>query len=185
MARSKKSDRNLLDPEVRSLADLPRAEKTDLANAFIRATAAKNGALLDAKISKKSKTKGKGKRFSKKDLERKISQTVTSMDKDRLERALKFTNKLDGKIAKSVSRAKYVQKARKAGWDSTNESIKRELRGEELQPKKKLENQDDMMMDDDDDDDNELEVMEDETEEPRSTKKQTNLFDLLDPDVEN
>ncbi|MCQ5086587.1 Alb1 domain-containing protein, partial [Cutibacterium acnes] len=33
----------------------------------------------------------------------------------------------DDKIAKSISRAKYIQNTRKAGWDSTNETIKKEL----------------------------------------------------------
>ena len=47
--------------------------------------------------------------------------------RDRLERALNINSRLDGKVQKAKSRAKYVQNARKAGWDVTNESIRRDL----------------------------------------------------------
>ncbi|CAI4037057.1 hypothetical protein SMKI_01G0120 [Saccharomyces mikatae IFO 1815] len=114
------------DPEVKDLSELPRAEKTDLTNILIR-TAAKNEALLEAKISKKANKSKRGKKINKKVLEDKLANSISSMDKDRLVKALNFTNRLDGKIAKSISRAKYIQNTRKAGWDSTNETIKKEL----------------------------------------------------------
>nr|CAI6380826.1 AEL_HP1_G0000090.mRNA.1.CDS.1 [Saccharomyces cerevisiae] len=115
-----------LEPEVKDLSELPRAEKTDLTNILIR-TAAKNEALLEAKISKKANKSKKGKKLNKKALEDKLANSISSMDRDRLVKALNFTNRLDGKIAKSISRAKYIQNTRKAGWDSTNETIKKEL----------------------------------------------------------
>lgn len=115
-----------LEPEVKDLSELSRAEKTDLTNILIR-TAAKNEALLEAKISKKANKSKRGKKLNKKALEDKLANSISSMDRDRLVKALNFTNRLDGKIAKSISRAKYIQNTRKAGWDSTNETIKKEL----------------------------------------------------------
>lgn len=106
--------------EAKVLADLPRPEKTDLTNILIRTTA-KNEALLEAKLQKKVKNK-----VGKKSIGKKSILSINSLDKDRVERALNITSRLDGKIAKSVSRAKYVQSARKAGWDTTNEFIKKE-----------------------------------------------------------
>lgn len=106
--------------EAKVLADLPRPEKTDLTSILIRTTA-KNEALLEAKLHKKDKNK-----VGKKSVAKKSALSITSLDRDRVERALNVTSRLDGKIAKSVSRAKYVQSARKAGWDSTNEFIKKE-----------------------------------------------------------
>ncbi|EGA59859.1 Ecm1p [Saccharomyces cerevisiae FostersB] len=67
----------------------------------------------------------RGKKLNKKALEDKLANSISSMDRDRLVKALNFTNRLDGKIAKSISRAKYIQNTRKAGWDSTNETIKK------------------------------------------------------------
>lgn len=114
---------DLTDLAPKELQNLPRAENTDLTNIMIR-TAAKNESLLEAKIRKKKDSKNK---VSKKDFEMKIAKSVKIMEKERLERALNITNRLDGKIAKSISRAKYVQSSRKAGWDSINASIKKEL----------------------------------------------------------
>lgn len=161
----------VLEPEVRQLAELPRAEKTDLTNVFIRTAAAKNSALLDAKILKKKKNKKNGKRLNKRDLENKLANSVNLIDKERLERALKFTNKLDGKIAKSVSRAKYVQSARKAGWESTNAAIKLELNGETTTKDKEMDIDDDI---------------EDDLENDESNKKpsMSNIFSLLPEEVD-
>lgn len=108
------------EPESKSLSQLPRAEKTDLTNILTR-TAAKNEALLEAKLHRKTKNK-----VGKKSLKGKLDSSVVTADKERFERALNIANRLDGKIARSVSRAKYVQNARKAGWDSTNQQIKKD-----------------------------------------------------------
>ncbi|CCD26377.1 Ecm1p NDAI_0H02030 [Naumovozyma dairenensis CBS 421] len=119
-----------LIPITKDLENITRAEDTNLTNILIR-TAAKNERLLEAKLKKKEqkKSNNNNNRINKKKaIEAKLSQaSITSMDKERLERALHFTNRLDGKIAKSISRAKFVQSTRKAGWESTNESIKRDL----------------------------------------------------------
>ncbi|CCF59799.1 hypothetical protein KAFR_0I00180 [Kazachstania africana CBS 2517] len=183
---SRNARQGLLDvpePEIRALENLPRAEKTDLTNILIR-TAAKNEALLDAKMSKKRSSKNGINKVSKKALEKKIASTVNSMDRERLERALNITNRLDGKVSKSVSRAKFVQTTRKAGWDSINESIKNELAllgGKKLDSKPKGETEDE-----------ETELLEELNELPSSSeegketasKTPVNLFSLLSADVE-
>lgn len=109
------------EPEAKALSELPRSEKTDLSNILIRTTA-KNEALLEAKINKKSK-----KRVDKKRSKEKAVKDLTHLDRSRVEKALNFSSRLDGKIAKSTSRAKYIQNIRKAGWDTTNELIRKDL----------------------------------------------------------
>lgn len=177
------------DPEVESLKDLPRAQKTDLSNIMIR-TAAKNEALLDAKIKKKRNDK---KKLGKKSLEEKLSKSVTHMDKERLTRALNISNKLDGKISKAIARAKYVQSSRKAGWDTTNEMIKRELQlfnGEfnnKNQGKKKVVNSEEVM-EEDDNENEEIEkpfIDEDSENEQNKKKVPTNIFSVLENEVED
>lgn len=177
------------DPEVESLKDLPRAQKTDLSNIMIR-TAAKNEALLDAKIRKKRNDK---KKLGKKSLEEKLSKSVTHMDKERLTRALNISNKLDGKISKAIARAKYVQSSRKAGWDTTNEMIKRELQlfnGEfnnKNQGKKKVVNSEEVM-EEDDNENEEIEkpfIDEDSENEQNKKKVPTNIFSVLENEVED
>lgn len=177
------------DPEVESLKDLPRAQKTDLSNIMIR-TAAKNEALLDAKIKKKRNDK---KKLGKKSLEEKLSKSVTHMDKERLTRALNISNKLDGKISKAIARAKYVQSSRKAGWDTTNEIIKRELQlfnGEfnnKNQGKKKVVNSEEVM-EEDDNENEEIEkpfIDEDSENEQNKKKVPTNIFSVLENEVED
>lgn len=176
------------DPKVESLKDLPRAQKTDLSNIMIR-TAAKNEALLDAKIKKKRNDK---KKIDKKNLEEKLSKSVTHMDKERLIRALNISNKLDGKISKAIARAKYVQSSRKAGWDTTNEIIKRELQlvsgghNNKNQKKKHTVNGEEVT------EDNEIEneeieepILEEDSESEQNKKKTpTNIFSLLENGVE-
>lgn len=112
---AKRRGENLLNKET--LSDLPIIYKTDLANALIR-TASKNEALLEAKLNKKRKNKKVNKI---------IKTEAVDIKKGKLEHALNITSKLTDKIEKSILRAKYVQSARKAGWESTNSSIKREL----------------------------------------------------------
>ena len=170
-----------LEPEVKDLSELPRAEKTDLTNILIR-TAAKNEALLEAKISKKANKSKRGKKLNKKALEDKLANSISSMDRDRLVKALNFTNRLDGKIAKSISRAKYIQNTRKAGWDSTNETIKKELAflngGLSVQAKSASEG-------DAEKEDEEIpEVFDSLAEDNTVQKTPTNRFGVLPDDVE-
>lgn len=170
------------EPVAKSLADLPRAQKTDLTNILVR-TAARNEALLNAKINKKRKEKGK---INKKALEQKLLESANLMEKDKIERALKVTNRLDGKIAKSISRARYVQSARKAGWESTNLSIRRELEvqtsisieqstGDEPAKSKKSDEMQDDVFETFGDVEGDDDLENNNKEEP----KQRNMFELL------
>ncbi|SCU79810.1 LAME_0B00452g1_1 [Lachancea meyersii CBS 8951] len=109
-----------LDTEAQTLAQLPRAQDLDVTNKLIR-TASKNEQLLEAKMRKKDKTSNKvGKKTIKK-------SALENLDSERVARALNISSRLDGKVEKAKTRAKYVQSARKAGWESTNESIRRDL----------------------------------------------------------
>ncbi|CAB4257036.1 similar to Saccharomyces cerevisiae YAL059W ECM1 Pre-ribosomal factor involved in 60S ribosomal protein subunit export [Maudiozyma barnettii] len=167
-----------IDTEVKSLENLPRAEKTDLSNILIR-TAAKNEALLDAKIQKKQDRKKFFKeKYTKKALENKLLAALNNEDKDRLEHALNITNRLDGKVSKSIARAKYVQNSRKANWDQTNKVIKRKLKGDSILDKTEMKkNDDDEELDD--------EPFDDDEEENRNKKTiPQNMFGLLSTDVE-
>ncbi|AAS52338.1 ADR419Cp [Eremothecium gossypii ATCC 10895] len=157
------------EPEARSLATLPRAEKTDITSTLIR-TAGKNEALLEAKMNKQ---RSKKQRVTKKS----SKEAAMSIDKERLERALNFTSRLDGKRQKSITRAKYVQSARKAGWDATNTMIRKELGDlKDLSPGQEGEDKDAM----------------EEEREPEEEPEQTldavteapNIFSSLADDVE-
>lgn len=163
--------------EVKDLENLPRAEKTDLANILIR-TAARNEALLDAKISKKKNSKNK---INKVSLKQRLSNATNSMDKDRLERALNISNRLDGKIAKSISRARYVQHSRKAGWDLINNTIKQELSS--TKEDEKLKNPD--TVDESKIQEEEIELELDYDKGSKTSDFKANMFALLENDVDN
>ncbi|SJM84331.1 related to Shuttling pre-60S factor ECM1 [Zygosaccharomyces bailii] len=167
------------EPEAKSLANLPRNTKTDLSNVITR-TAAKNEALLEAKIHKKGKKKVDKKKFKEHALDK-----LGNLDRNRVEKALNFSSRLDGKIAKSTSRAKYIQSIRKAGWDTTNELIKKEqaLLQSESYPKKREENRDGI---EGSGDEMETETPEDELVDPKpEQEKRINIFDMLPNDDEN
>lgn len=156
-----------------------------MSNILIR-TAAKNEALLEAKISKKANRSKRGKKINKKVLEDKLANSISLMDKDRLVKALNFTNRLDGKIAKSISRAKYVQNTRKAGWDSTNETIKRELALLSGGYSAKAKNTDEDDLNKTKDESEEIsDVFESSTESKRVEKESVNRFGVLPDDVED
>lgn len=103
------------EPEAKALETLPRAEKTDLTSVIIRATAKKNEDLLTSKMNKKERSKNK---VTKK------STPVTNINKERVERAINLSERLEGKISKSKQRAKMVQTTRKANWDVINSEVK-------------------------------------------------------------
>ncbi|GCF00017.1 60S ribosomal protein subunit export [Zygosaccharomyces mellis] len=171
------------EPEAKTLSELPRPEKTDLSNILIRTTA-KNEALLEAKINKKSK-----KKVDKKKSKEKAVKDLTHLDRNRMEKALNFGSRLDGKISKSTSRAKYIQNIRKAGWDTTNELIRKELaalQDDRKSSKSKARNDDDP--DEMKDEPNEGEGDEMETEDPAEELKpqesSANRFGVLPVDNE-
>ncbi|GAV52736.1 hypothetical protein ZYGR_0AI00180 [Zygosaccharomyces rouxii] len=173
------------EPEAKTLAELPRTEKTDLSNILIRTTA-KNEALLEAKINKKSR-----KKVDKKRAKEKAVKDLTHLDRSRMEKALNFSSRLDGKIAKSTSRAKYIQNIRKAGWDTTNELIRKELATLQEDPKSARskphgEDDPDAMKDEpseQEEDGDEMET-EDPAEELKPQENRTNMFGILPVDNE-
>lgn len=156
-------------PESKQLEEVPRAQRTDLANILTR-TAAKNEALLEARLQRKKKH-----RVGKKGLRSKLSETSVGSEKGRFQRALDVASRLDGKIARSISRAKYVQTARKSGWDSINEQIRKEtvLTSGESKDMKDVKDQEDAMIDD-----------EEEVTAPENGNQASNLFGVLTDDVE-
>lgn len=113
------------------------------------------------------------------------------MDKERLIRALNISNKLDGKISKAIARAKYVQSSRKAGWDTTNEIIKRELQlvsgGHNNKNQKKHTVNGEEVTEDNEIENEEIEepILEEDSESEQNKKKTpTNIFSLLENGVE-
>ncbi|EMG48325.1 ECM1 Shuttling pre-60S factor ECM1 [Candida maltosa Xu316] len=110
---SRAARRGLIDAEgsgeAKSLESLPR-ENSEVKKSIIRTTI-KNENLLTKKmeLSKVKKASSKKK---------------TSALKHKLERSSKVSGILATKIDQSIQRAKYVQNARKSGWDKTNQSIK-------------------------------------------------------------
>lgn len=158
------------EPEAQSLANLPRSDKTDFASSLIR-TANKNEQLLEAKLNKRKKYG-------------KVNKNPSSSllgGKDKLQRALNITSRLDGKIQKSISRAKYVQSARKAGWEATNLIIRKEFQGKEGDSgiEKMKESELDKM-----DDGEEIEPYDSAQPETAEANKLANAFAALDDEVE-
>ncbi|KAH3685167.1 hypothetical protein WICPIJ_003860 [Wickerhamomyces pijperi] len=118
--KGKAARRNEVDePEDRSLSNVPRAEKTDLTSAIIRATIKKNEDLLSNKMAKTKESKNK--------ITKKENKLVTNMNKIKLEKALALTDRLEGKISKSKQRSRMVQTVRKSNWDMVNAEAKSEL----------------------------------------------------------
>ena len=170
------------EPEVESLSKLPRAENTNLSNILIR-TASKNKSLLDAKIAKE-----KQKKLDKKKTltDEKLLKINNAIDKQKLVRSLKIIHKLDGKISKSIARAKFVQSTRKAGWDLINKKITQSIVTAEV-PKQK--NVNDLNRVDEDLPEADYIVVqeEEETKKEMPTKsilQDTNMFAILSTDVE-
>ncbi|GEQ69191.1 hypothetical protein JCM33374_g2862 [Metschnikowia sp. JCM 33374] len=95
--------------EAKALENLPREENNDVRKHIIRTTI-KNENLL-AKKMEMDKIKKRGNKKS------------TSTLKHKTERNSKLEGVLATKIQQSIEKAKYVQTARKSGWDQINKSI--------------------------------------------------------------
>ncbi|KAL6939972.1 hypothetical protein ACO0QE_003850 [Hanseniaspora vineae] len=174
--------------EIKELADLPRAEKTDIAGSLIR-TASKNEDLLNRKMERKQRGKNRiGKNSGKNELglkDKLKNVDLGFLEKEKLQKSLNFTNVLDGKISKSISRAKYVQGARKAGWDATNSRIRAELQLAQGSVNPASATTADKEPTEEMDQDTEDVVTFGDLEEQEKQKKlQTNLFGSLEDDVE-
>lgn len=96
--------------EAKDLSKVPKTESDEVKKSIIRTTI-KNENLLakkmeNLKIRKSNQNKRK-----------------TSSLKHKLDRSDKLSGVLSTKIEQSIARAKYVQSARKSGWDQINKSI--------------------------------------------------------------
>ncbi|KAH3899513.1 related to Shuttling pre-60S factor ECM1 [Saccharomycodes ludwigii] len=173
------------EPEAKELSQLPRPENTDLTNKLIR-TANKNEELLNRKLEKKKKHKiGKNVQNNSNRLDKALSAIERNLEKERLERGLNFGNRLDGKIAKSISRAKYVQTSRKAGWDVTNLRIKEELSQLQHQTSDQVgKNPLNQKEEDSTEFDEDFETFGDAEKKKKMEKQQKNSFVSLETDVE-
>lgn len=110
---------------------------------------------------------------TKKALESRLQNALNNTDKNRLEHALNITNRLDGKISKSIARAKYVQNSRKANWDQINDLLKPKSNNDTKSTKEK----DDMEEDIEDD-------LYSDDEDSKKKQAPQNMFSLLKTDVE-
>lgn len=167
------------DGEVKLLERLPKAESSDLKKSIIRTTI-KNENLLARKMEM-DKIRKKG------------AKKKNSAIKFKSERGLKVEGILATKIQQSIDRAKFVQNARKSGWDQINRSINITSAEvvENTEPKKSR-----GQIDRDEEDEyvrqfymkgNEEEVKNEENTEKAEPKKETkvqprsgNVFALLD-----
>lgn len=95
--------------EAASLQNVPKLENDDLKKSIIRTTI-KNENLL-AKKMEMSKIRKKG--------NKKLNRSL----KHKTDRSSRVDGVLATKIQLAVERAKYVQNARKSGWDLINKSI--------------------------------------------------------------
>lgn len=98
-----------LDGEAKLLENIPKAENDDVKKSIIRTTI-KNENLL-AKKMEMEKIKKKG------------NKKKTSAFKSKTDKGLRVEGVLASKIQQSIDRARYVQSARKAGWDQINKTI--------------------------------------------------------------
>lgn len=125
--------------ELKELQNVARAEKTDFSRVHIKqAILEKNSNLLQSKIDRKRESKIKNninKRKEKIIAQYKLSQNskLENLKIDNkallanIEKSLNISNQLHNKIMKSKQRARYVQSARKAGWEQTNAMAKHEI----------------------------------------------------------
>lgn len=153
------------------MTNVPRAEKTDLTSAIIRATVKKNEDLLSNKMAKTKESKNK--------ITKKENKLVTNMNKIKLEKALALTDRLEGKISKSKQRSRMVQTVRKSNWDMVNAEAKSEMEQHQLQgtaaetpAKEETTTEGDNMEDDD--------FYSDKEEGKPAVKSKVNDFALLD-----
>ncbi|CAM9010216.1 unnamed protein product [Wickerhamomyces anomalus] len=178
---AKKGKRNEIDePEAKSLASLPRAEKTDLTSAIIRATTKKNEDLLNNKMLKKDVKSGQ---VQKKNVAK--SNLESNLNKLRMERAIMQSDILQDKILKSKQRSKQVQLTRKQNWDAINQAANEVIRSRSGTPADNGETpeQDEQPAEDAMEEEDKF-YSDDEEESTSEYKPQRNAFDLLNDEVE-
>ncbi|XBW37630.1 hypothetical protein QEN19_003212 [Hanseniaspora menglaensis] len=187
--------------ELKELQYVSRAEKTDFSRVLIKqAILDKNSDLLQKKIDKKKDSKLSNNINKKKEkiiAQLKISQNskLENLKIDNkalllnIEKSLNITNQLDSKILKSKQRARYVQAARKAGWDQTNAIAKQEIyqvnniysKEDPTQVENDLKKQKEQMDIEQDTTDDHIETFAEQEARLKADKnKPKNMFELLD-----
>lgn len=109
--RSRAARRGLIEEgitEAKALESVPKA--SDDVKASIIRTTIKNENLLNQKIERKHQSK--------------VNKKQNSALKSKLERSNKVAGILGEKIEQSITRARYIQSSRKAGWDQINRTLK-------------------------------------------------------------
>lgn len=154
-----------IDGEAKLLESIPKAENDDVKKSIIRTTI-KNENLL-AKKMEMEKIKKKG------------NKKKTSAFKNKTDKGLRVEGVLASKIQQSIDRARYVQTARKSGWDQINKTIqiKNDLAEKAPQPETKL-TEEQMEQQEEDDYVDEFFNNEKKVEEKPKTSK--NAFALLE-----
>ncbi|OBA25060.1 hypothetical protein HANVADRAFT_54148 [Hanseniaspora valbyensis NRRL Y-1626] len=170
--------------ELKELQNVTRAEKTD----FSRKK--KDSKLSNNINKKKEKIIAQLKLSQNSKLENlKIDNKALLIN---IEKSLNITNQLDNKILKSKQRARYVQAARKAGWEQTNALAKQEIeqvnniysQEDPTKYAKELKEKNDQMAIEQEPEEDHVETFfEQEERLKREKNKPTNMFEMLD--VEN
>ncbi|ODV65116.1 hypothetical protein HYPBUDRAFT_153996 [Hyphopichia burtonii NRRL Y-1933] len=121
--------------EAKELSSIPKEENSDVKKSIIRTTI-KNENLLNKKIENKRI--------------KKLNRKSTSSLKHKTERSSKIEGILNHKIQQSMERAKYVQNARKSGWERINKDIqiKNDVHDELNEQPKITQEQEDQMEED-------------------------------------
>lgn len=114
-----------MEGEAKTLASVPKLASNDVRDSIIRTTI-KNENLLARKMENDA-------------IRKKSNKKKTSALKHKLGRTEKLDGVLATKIQQSIERAKYVQTARKLGWDQINKSISIKPAEKTTEEKPKLE----------------------------------------------
>ncbi|PVH18331.1 uncharacterized protein CXQ87_001254 [Candidozyma duobushaemuli] len=156
-----------LDGEAKSLATLAKGENSDVRKSIIRTTI-KNENLLAKKMENDA-------------IRKKSNKRKTSALKHKLDRNSKLDGVLASKIQQSIDRAKYVQTARKSGWDQINKGLNvRPV--EDLKKQDKPKSEEEMAMDEEDAYVEEFfkDTKPEEEEAQKAPKPDQNAFALLE-----
>lgn len=146
---------------------MAKGENSDVRKSIIRTTI-KNENLLAKKMENDA-------------IRKKSNKRKTSALKHKLDRNLKLDGVLASKIQQSIDRAKYVQTARKLGWDQINKGLNVRL-VEDLKKQDKPKLEEEMEMDEEDAYVEEFfkDTKPEEEEAQKAPKPDQNAFALLE-----
>lgn len=134
--RSRAARRGEIDPDdqdrnVKSLDEVPRAERTDVIGPMIRASLEKNEMLLTQKIPKKYRHDAAGIPSTESaGIHKKRTGITSKTVRSRRRRAAIVDGRLSTKIEASIMRTDARKRIRKANWDKVNEATKESIETE-------------------------------------------------------